>query len=345
MSMNEKAISRREFLSVGTNVAVASLFLGHEVIAADTENSLPVTIFCRQLWDGDGKRIQDAAITIKGEYIVAVGSRKDLAANKNCQFIELACATILPGFIDMHVHLSNEPWFGQKLLVNGITSVRDTGNNAVEIIKLRQKQENGDWPGPRIFTYGPLLDAIPPFWPHIGVGFAKEEDVKPVIDDLVNMGVDGFKTYSKAPPWLVKSIVEYAHKKDKQVTCHLVQTTATEALNFNIGCIEHIVSLKNDLVEAEKGWVLDKDSSKISKLIKLFLKKKSYLTPTLAVMEAMQHWWGLRFNQFPGYNEYPPYLRNWLKQVLAAPRNSDNWDSSQIANACQAFRNQQVIAG
>ena len=45
MSMNEKAISRREFLSVGTNVAVASLFLGHEVIAADTENSLPVTIF------------------------------------------------------------------------------------------------------------------------------------------------------------------------------------------------------------------------------------------------------------------------------------------------------------
>ena len=252
--------------------------------------------------------------------------------------------TILPGFIDMHIHLSREPWFGQRLLINGITSVRDTGNNFSGIIKLRQMRKNGKWIGPRIFTCGPLLDGSPAHWPHIAVGFEKIEDVEPMIKKLVDKGLDGFKTYVNAPPWLVESVVKYAHKHNIKVTCHLGNTTPSQALDYNIDCIEHSDCLRDDLLERTQGWEeFDNNSPKFNDLIKLFSKKRCFFCPTLATMEAIEHWWGAKFNEFPGYNEYPLYLKNWLKNWLAKMQKSDNWDSHQIADAEKGFRQQQIL--
>ncbi|WP_196889497.1 metal-dependent hydrolase family protein [Aureivirga sp. CE67] len=91
--------------------------------------------------------------------------------------IDLRTKTILPGFIDMHVHLENSPsknsylerftWNdadiafrayqnGKKTLMAGFTTVRDLGGTGVNT-SLRNAIYNGTVEGPRIFSAGKAI--------------------------------------------------------------------------------------------------------------------------------------------------------------------------------------------
>jgi hypothetical protein len=62
------------------------------------------------LIDGTGAEpLEDAVIIIEDGYITAVGSREDVEIPSDAIIIELHGATILPGFINSHVHSTYEP--------------------------------------------------------------------------------------------------------------------------------------------------------------------------------------------------------------------------------------------
>ncbi|MGD8602734.1 MAG: hydrolase, partial [Gemmatimonadota bacterium] len=93
------------------------------------------------LIDGTGAPpIEDAAISVRGNSIVTVGSRRELlsgpSAPRDAIVINLGGGYVIPGLIDAHVHLATAPDRPNaeaelhRLLYSGVTAVRDMAGDA-----------------------------------------------------------------------------------------------------------------------------------------------------------------------------------------------------------------------
>ena len=116
-----------------------------------------------------GKAIADPQVTIADGRITAVGRKGDVAP-AGARTIDLHDRTLLPGLIDMHVHLTSDPTIGgykgleytdnfwtvvgvanaKKTLEAGFTTVRNVGSANYDDVALKQGIEGGYVPGPRI---------------------------------------------------------------------------------------------------------------------------------------------------------------------------------------------------
>lgn len=134
-------------------------------------------IYAGTLIDGSGKAPRDTvSIVIEGNSIKAIESGFiDPAGDK---VIDLRDYTVLPGLMDMHVHLDGEydrgsylgrftrneadyalnaAYFANKTLMAGFTTVRNPGDNFNSTIALRKAIDSGKASGPRIFSAGKSL--------------------------------------------------------------------------------------------------------------------------------------------------------------------------------------------
>jgi imidazolonepropionase-like amidohydrolase len=139
----------------------------------------PATIVLKaaHLFDGRTGQLRDGGIVVvQGTRIVAVGAVSE--APPGARVIDLGDATLLPGFIDAHVHLSMEMggnWYQQfyqdlmrfpaedalraapyarRTLEAGFTTVRNVGSGDFIDIGLRNAIKDGVVDGPRIVAAG-----------------------------------------------------------------------------------------------------------------------------------------------------------------------------------------------
>jgi imidazolonepropionase-like amidohydrolase len=116
-----------------------------------------------------GQMVSNPQITITDGRISAVGA-KGTAAPANARHVDLPGVTLLPGLIDMHVHLTADPTFSgyryleftdnfwtvvgvanaKKTVEAGFTTVRNVGSANYDDVALKQAIEHGYVPGPRI---------------------------------------------------------------------------------------------------------------------------------------------------------------------------------------------------
>jgi imidazolonepropionase-like amidohydrolase len=131
-------------------------------------------IHCGNLIDGKSNTVQkQMTIVIEGDKIVAV-EKGFSNINTGDTLIDLSRKTVMPGLIDLHVHLEGETnkdqalqrftlneadiafrstGFAKKTLMAGFTTVRDLGGSGVNI-SLRNAINQKLVVGPRIFTSG-----------------------------------------------------------------------------------------------------------------------------------------------------------------------------------------------
>ena len=135
-------------------------------------------IHCGKLIDVKALSVlNNMSIIVEGKKIVAVQAGFVDGA-KGDQIINLKNKTVMPGLIDMHVHLESETnpnayldrftknpgdvayqalVNAKKNLMAGFTTVRDLGGTHV-VISLRNAINKGSVEGPRIFTAGVSID-------------------------------------------------------------------------------------------------------------------------------------------------------------------------------------------
>jgi imidazolonepropionase-like amidohydrolase len=119
-----------------------------------------------------GQTLNDVWVVIDGGKIIRAGTGAVPAAN----IIELPNATLLPGLIDAHTHLTSDPNFGYQVLgisvpkqaligaknaratlEAGFTTVRNVGAGGYTDVALRDAINEGMVPGPRMAVSGPAL--------------------------------------------------------------------------------------------------------------------------------------------------------------------------------------------
>jgi imidazolonepropionase-like amidohydrolase len=147
-----------------------SIFL---VLATTVAFSQQTYLHCGAIFDAPkGKLTKEQTIVVEGNKIIQLQKGYIQPTGENTTVIDLKNKTVLPGFIDMHVHIENEynatsyinqfvdndadtaydaALYAQRTLLAGFTTVRDMGGSGVNV-SLRDAIAAGKVPGPRIFT-------------------------------------------------------------------------------------------------------------------------------------------------------------------------------------------------
>jgi imidazolonepropionase-like amidohydrolase len=124
-----------------------------------------------------GRRLTPGIVVVEGDRIVSVNPASPPAG---ARVMELPGLTLLPGFIDSHVHLGSdlgEGWesrgvewtdidfallgvrYARATLDSGFTTVRSLGSSGFMDVSLMRAIERGDFPGPRIVPAGHAIGA------------------------------------------------------------------------------------------------------------------------------------------------------------------------------------------
>jgi imidazolonepropionase-like amidohydrolase len=123
-----------------------------------------------------GKMLAEQTLVVEDGKIISAAATSDAKVPADAIRIELPNATILPGLIDAHTHLTMNPDFGYETLaissprealigaknarvtlLAGFTTVRNVGAGSFTDVALRDAINAGDVPGPRILASGPAL--------------------------------------------------------------------------------------------------------------------------------------------------------------------------------------------
>jgi imidazolonepropionase-like amidohydrolase len=286
---------------------IATLATATQVPApGQTRRHLPVArpiafVGCTVI-DGTGTSpVVDGTVVIIGNRIVAAGPRAQIEIPADAERHDLAGATLLPGFINAHVHSGYRHDRLHAWAAAGVTTVRDLGGpeRYDEVAALNRDPEHA-----RIVAAGPFI-TVPNGYPIVPWGawalaVATPVEAHAAVDRLADGGADIIKIaletgqdFGRTIPTLdaaqATTVVEQAHTRGLPVSAHI--TTSRDlgrALDAGIDDIAHMVvdtlstTLARRIADAGIVWV-----------------------PTLEL------WWGV------GYNHEPIAIANLARFVAA----------------------------
>lgn len=174
-----------------------------------------------------GQTVRNAAFVIEDGVITQRGTRASLKAPRGAEVIDLGEAYAMPGFIDMHVHLTSDaedgPYYSlslsdersaikgvknaRKTLLAGFTTARNLGASSYGDVALRDAIEAGEVPGPRLLVSGPPIgisgghcsdvNLLPSEYGLRGEGVANGPwEMRAKVRENIKYGVDLIKTCS-----------------------------------------------------------------------------------------------------------------------------------------------------
>ena len=212
-----------------------------------------------------GTYVRDSAVLVRGGRIEAIVP----AATKpprGARVIDLGAAAVLPGLIDLHVHLalSAPPTDGsmhgaaeaERTLRAGFTTVRDLGAAGLANVELARAIEAGRVPGPRVIAAGPGMGApggvcAQVFGPS-GVASTAGEAAA-VVGRLIDSGAGVLKICAgggvfpggggperELPDGVAKAAVTAARARGRTVAAHATTPAAVaDAIDAGVHTIEH----------------------------------------------------------------------------------------------------------
>ena len=272
-----QGISRRELLKLTSATAVSLLIGCNSAQRADDTLSLINGI----LLDGTGAdAVPNGAVVIQNGRIIAAGPRTQVEIPANTNIIDVKGRTILPGFINAHVHAAYSAWILKAWARGGVTTVRDLGafRPYTRAKFITRNTLNANPKCARLFAVGSFINAeggYPiAYWGGHAVTVTSPEEARQAVNKLIDDGADVIKTAMESgyafgqsgwpllSPWEATALVDTAHERGKPVTAHVTSARDLErALDAGVDEIAHMVvdklseQLISRMVETGTRWV------------------------------------------------------------------------------------------
>lgn len=252
---------------------------------------------CGLLIDGTGNRpLENACIWVKGNRIKEV-IPPGCGLPDGVPVIDLSRYTVVPGLIDMHVHV--DYWYSQpnvaeyaesdalvaclaarnirSTLEKGITTVRDLASGIG--LKMRRAVELGYIPGSRIFSANKGICMTGGHGSELTRSIREAdgpEDVRKAVREQIKAGADLIKILtshrSETPEFRQEELdagVDEAHRLGFRVACHAaIMPSAKMAVLAGVDTLEHGTHLTDEVRE-------------------LMVEKGIYLVPTMIAYHSM----------------------------------------------------------
>lgn len=211
-----------------------------------------------------GKPLRNSIIVVEGERIKAIGQVGTMTIPKGAEVISTEGMTVMPGMWDMHVHLMinghsdyahwdstylNDfekvimPSSAHQLLMAGVTSARDLGGPLEPSLRVRDRVNKGEIPGPTLYMSGPFIQKKPyPGTEAFRWGVNGVEDAREKIRTLAKAGVDLIKLIDQDEMTMeeVMAVVDEAHKHQLKVVGHAHRPEEIRrGLKAGVDCFEH----------------------------------------------------------------------------------------------------------
>lgn len=285
--------------------------------------------------DGSGKDpISNGTVLIQGSKITAVGRSVDVQIPAEANKIDLEGKTVLPGWIDSHVHNAFDPVLRRRFLEIGITSVCDLGSPLERMEEFKTDSFEGKSvarglkAGPIITAPGGLPDAV--LKEDLNYEIGSPNQARQAVPFFLKQGADVLKIYlenkvgEKSYPMLnentLKALVDEAHSKNLLVRAHVTKLSLLPlALEANVDVIEHLP--KPDLSEAVLTEKISKSKQPEKDLydavvipeyesaFAFMIEKKTILVPTLRAG------WG-RFHKSAEANKWQKILAQGVIDLI-----------------------------
>lgn len=178
----------------------------------------------------------DMVVVVSDGKISDIGRFGEIKLPKNSQMIDGGGKFLIPGFWDMHVHLSKAGENTLPLFIAyGVTSVRDMGGDYVQLLKWRKEAADGTRFSPRIKTPGALLESadnvarmkrertVEPV-DKFRIGIATPDEARKAVDLMASLGVDFIKFRTVASPEIYQAIAEESEAKGLMFVGHQFRT-------------------------------------------------------------------------------------------------------------------------
>jgi imidazolonepropionase-like amidohydrolase len=281
-----------------------------------------------------GRMLSDQAIVIEAGKIASVGPMSEVRRSSGDRTLELPNATVLPGLIDAHTHLTGDPRDigyqslgisvpratlkgarnARMTLEAGFTAVRNVGAEGYSDVALRDAINAGDIPGPRMLVSGPALgitgghcdENLLPFEYHVSAdGVAGvQHKVREVIKcgaDLINICATG-GVLSKGD-----------NPQASQYTLEEMKAIVADAHRLGRNVAAHAHGAQGILWASQAGVDSIEHASYIDDAAIAEMKKNgTYLVPTLYLAD-----W---FMEHAAENHVPDFLLMKAKDVMPAAR-------------------------
>ena len=221
--------------TMGTALALLVSAIGGPQLAP------PKVLYARALVDvTSGQTTTDAVVVVTGTRITYAGSRQAAGPlPPGADEIRLERLTLVPGFIDAHVHLAlaGDPAANARATVEaGFTTVADLGAVDGSVFSLRDAIDAGRAVGPRVLAAGRWIGVSGGTCDFGGIGVRGAAAFRARVDEEVSRGADIIKVCVSG--WLpdarrapeqyeisddeLQAAIGQAHARGKRVAVHAI---------------------------------------------------------------------------------------------------------------------------
>ena len=289
---------------------------GLEAQRVTLPDSTEVTaVVAGRLIDGlDGGVRENVTILVRGTRLEAVGEELDVPPGAT--LIDLSDHTVMPGFIDLHTHITSDPgggggslrrWPGHLAIAGvmnaritleaGFTTIRNVGSDDFADVALRDAINAGMVPGPRMYTavhslgitgghcdsngYRPDIFEEPGIEDGIAQGI---ERVREAVNYQIKYGADVIKFCATGGVLSEGDAVGVQQYTDEEMVV-LVRTAnmAERTVAAHAHGLEGIkAAVRAGVTSIEHGSMLDDET------VRLMAEHGTYLVPTMMAFEDVR---------------------------------------------------------